>query len=82
MSSNNDHLFASLLQHIKETQVVIQKKQREDAIAAEAGSFRGAGTRRSVKFTRTLINEVKYMEELLKSVDGQLVCGNVVPSIE
>ena len=71
MSSNNDLLYASVLQHLKDTQVVIQKKQREDAIAAEASRFRQAGTKRSVKFTRTLINEVEDIEELLKVGEGE-----------
>ena len=71
MSNNNDLLYASVLQHLKDTQVVIQRKQREDAIAAEAGRFRHAGTKRSVKFTRTLIHEVEDMEELLKLGEGE-----------
>ena len=71
MSSNNDLLYASVLQHLKDTQVVIQKKQREDAIAAEASRFRQAGTKRSVKFARTLINEVEDIEELLKVGEGE-----------
>lgn len=69
MSRNNDELYSSVLQHLKQTQLVIQKKQREDAIAAEAGKFRSAGTRRSVKFTRSLLHEVEDMEELIKEGD-------------
>ena len=71
MSSNADNLSMEVLLHLKRAQDVLKNNQRKEAIEREVALFRNQGTKRCVRFTRNLLNQVEDMEEVLKTEDGK-----------
>ena len=71
MSSNADNLSMEVLLHLKRAQDVLKNNQRKEAIEREVALFRNQGTKRCVRFTRNLLNQVEDMEDVLKTEDGK-----------
>ena len=68
MSSNADNLSMEVLLRAQD---VLKNNQRKEAIEREVALFRNQGTKRCVRFTRNLLNQVEDMEDVLKTEDGK-----------
>ena len=71
MSANGDNLSIEVLMHLKRAQDMLKKNQRKEAIEREVALFRNEGTKRCVRFTRNLLNQVEDMEDVLKTENGK-----------
>ena len=71
MSNSGENLNMELLLHLKRAQEVLKSNQGKKAIEREVALFRNEGTKRSVRFTRNLLNQVEDIEEIFKTEEGK-----------
>ena len=71
MSNSGENLNMEVLLHLKRAQEVLKSNQRKEAIEREVALFRNEGTKRSVRFTRNLLNQVEDIEEIFKTEEGK-----------
>ena len=67
----SDRLNMEVLLHMKRAQEVLKTNQRKEAIEREVSCFRNQGTKRCVRFTRSLLNQVEDIEEVFKTEEGK-----------
>ena len=71
MPNTSDSVELAVLEHLQKGQLLLQKSQREAGIQAEVNKFKGAGTKRAVKFTKELLFQCEDLADIFKVEEGE-----------